>query len=732
MKNISHSGLLRIISIIFTLSAFVLVSVAAEDRSASTPDKDLETVRERVIANILITPVNEDQIEEAVSTLAPGGYWPEINYEDVSRTGWEHGVHLSNMLAMARAYVRPGNRFTGSAELKIALFSSLEFWIEHDFICENWYPNQISTPNTIINILLLMDPELTGELREGGLRIAGRANMQASGARQSGDRILIAAILGKQALFLRDAGILEEVIEIMGTDIRIVNDGPGLKPDMSFHHRNDNVPCTITYGLNPPSSFSRWALKIDGTRFSLPDASMELMVDYYLDGICRSLAFGHYRDPGAINRGNSIRGALNPIGPQVAEDLYNTSHYRRDELRNIAMIRRGEVEPDLRYTSFFWKSEYFSHQRPGWFASLRMHSERGNNFESPYNFEGLKNHHYTDGANFLTITGKEYSDIFPVWDWQRIPGTTVVQKPELPHWDQIVKKGLTGFVGGVTDNEYGAAAFDFKSPHDPLIARKSWFFFDDEYIALGSGIASTSAFPVNTTVTQRFLEGDVLTGTGKGYTRLSPGEHHLDGRTWVHHDRVAYIFPSSPSLNVKNDTSTGHWRLINLRLWATDDEISADLFTLWIDHGAGPGEGSYEYIVVPGIEPEEVGGYSKELAVRVLVNTSSLQAVRHDGLGITQIVFYEPGTIDIGNGIALSADKPCMVMVKGAGRKIDRITVLDPLRTSESLHLTIGTHISGKGDNWSVSRQGNGGSSLVRVKLPSEGLAGKSVVMDLY
>ena len=87
-------------------------------------------------------------------------------------------------------------------------------------------------------------------------------------------------------------------------------------------------------------------------------------------------------------------------------------------------------------------------------------------------------HHFGDGSNFISLTGKEYFNIYPVWDWQKIPGTTVVQKPELPHWKEIAKKGLTDFVGGVSDGEYGAAAFDFASAHDPLKARKAWFFFE--------------------------------------------------------------------------------------------------------------------------------------------------------------------------------------------------------------------------------------------------------------
>ncbi len=108
--------------------------------------------------------------------------------------------------------------------------------------------------------------------------------------------------------------------------------------------------------------------------------------------------------------------------------------------------------------------------------------------EMPYNSEGLKNHHYADGSNFISRVGDEYYDIYPVFDWQKIPGTTILQKDSLPSENEIQKEGLTDFVGAVTDGTFGAAAFDFKSPHDPLSARKAWFFFDKEYVCLGAGI----------------------------------------------------------------------------------------------------------------------------------------------------------------------------------------------------------------------------------------------------
>ncbi len=675
--------------------------------------------------------VDEDRVERMMNTLTPGGHWPGINYEDVSRTGFQHSEHLNNMLHMARAYRKPGNRFTGNQDLKKAIHSAFDFWIEHDFRCENWWWNDMGTPLSIINLMLTMDAELTETQRREGLRIAGRAHMQSAGARPGGDLIRVATIWGKRGVFMRDTAVLEEVVGIIASEMKTTT-GRGLKPDMSHHHRHDNVICTLSYGMYLPSQFATWALFIEGTRFSFPKPATELLVDFFLDGVCRSMAYGRYPDPGARNRGISRTGALNPAGPQIAEDLYRVSHYRRDELKAIAEIRRGQRKPDLRYTSFFWHSEYFIHQRPDWFASVRMHSARNHNMEYPHNEEGLKNHHYADGSNFLTRTAQEYVHIFPVWNWQRIPGTTVVQKPELPHWNQIARKGRTAFVGGVTDGQYGATAFDFASPHDPLKARKAWFFFDDEYVCLGSGITAEADGPVNTTISQRYLVGDVSVGRGGTTAALASGEYALSGIAWVHHDNVAYVFPSTENVHIRNTTSTGSWRQISHQAWASDREIRAELFALWFDHGERPRNGSYQYIAVPGLGLSAVESYRAALPVKIVANTTSMQAVRHERLDMTQMVFYEAGQMDLREGLSVSVDKPCMVMVKGRGGRIERIAVSDPSRMHEALDIALrGQRIEGGADRWSVTWNEKENTSRIAVDLPPAEWAGKSVVLDV-
>ena len=118
--------------------------------------------------------------------------------------------------------------------------------------------------------------------------------------------------------------------------------------------------------------------------------------------------------------------------------------------------------------------------------------------------------------------------------------------------NEIKKLGLTDFAGAVTDGTYGAAAFDFKSPHDPLCARKSWFFFDELYVCLGAGISCKRNLPVATTLNQCLLRSDVTISIGNRTSMIENGEGKYEGVDWVFQDGIGYVFPAPTTVFIKN------------------------------------------------------------------------------------------------------------------------------------------------------------------------------------
>lgn len=150
---------------------------------------DLEIIRNRVILEITQPLPDDDLMEALVNSIREDGSWANINYEDVSRIAFDHRNHLRNMVLISMAYKNPKSKHHKSKKAKKAVISALEFWVDHDFICDNWWYNQIGTPNSLVTVMLIMDEELPKELVDEARPIIGRAQLNASGARPSGDRI---------------------------------------------------------------------------------------------------------------------------------------------------------------------------------------------------------------------------------------------------------------------------------------------------------------------------------------------------------------------------------------------------------------------------------------------------------------------------------------------------------------------------------------------------------------
>ena len=77
----------------------------------SVAQPDIKTIKKRVVAELMNAPINDAKIQVLVTTLNEKGTWPGIDYEDVSREGFLHRIHASNMLDLARAYKTRSSKF---------------------------------------------------------------------------------------------------------------------------------------------------------------------------------------------------------------------------------------------------------------------------------------------------------------------------------------------------------------------------------------------------------------------------------------------------------------------------------------------------------------------------------------------------------------------------------------------------------------------------------------------
>tara|TARA_R110001592_G_scaffold363394_1_gene687384 strand:- start:11271 stop:13469 length:2199 start_codon:yes stop_codon:yes gene_type:complete len=714
----SHFSLVLLLCCL--LSAFAIPVLAT----------DFELVKEKVVAEYLLAEVDDEAIADLLATQKPDGTWPGINYQDVSRTGFEHYYHTGNMVSLAKAYRHPESNFKDNQKVKQAITIGLDHWVQKDYFCDNWWYNQIGTPSNLVAVMLLVGEEMPEKLVEAAQPMIGRAHLNASGARPSGDRIKIAGILAKNLLFLGEKENFEAVLEVIEGEIKFTTGSRGLQRDFSFHHRVDRVNNTNSYGLSYAEAFVEWLVYTTGTQYAFSEDKVKILVDYYLDGISKNLAFGKYLEAGAKNRGIARPGALHALDAKTPRKLVQATDYRKGDLEEIIRIREGGIQNvSLSFAKYFWQTEYFTFQRPNYFTSVRMYSIRNDNMEVPYNSEGLKNHHRGDGTNHLSLTGKEYFDIFPVMDFQKIPGTTILQKEKLPDPDQIQKPGYTDFVGAVTDNLYGSVAFDFISPHDPLKARKSWFFFDNEYVCLGAGIASKGKQPVFTTLNQLLLSGKVHVHENQQTKVLEEGQYAFENIDWLHHDRVGY-FPLAPEkVELSFGEVIGNWTTINQQTRAPKEDVAKDVFSLWVNHGENVKEETYAYLVLPNTSLDATKAYTANDQIAILSNTSAIQAVKHKQLSQVQAHFYKAGKLNLGNGIEITMDGPGLLLIHLDGQKIVKMAVSDPSRKLSKMHFQLNNKLDLKADKLQVAWDAEHWISKVTVQLPEGEFAGSSVIL---
>src|SRR5882724_2911102 len=131
MKNklLRNSFWLVFIAVIFI--SFSYNSPVKIEKARST--SDLEVIRKRIINDLLEPTVNEQKTQQLIQFINPDGSWPGINYKDTTKTGFQHSIHLENMLDLARAYKKQGTKFYQNAEVKKTVSLALDFWIAHDF-----------------------------------------------------------------------------------------------------------------------------------------------------------------------------------------------------------------------------------------------------------------------------------------------------------------------------------------------------------------------------------------------------------------------------------------------------------------------------------------------------------------------------------------------------------------------------------------------------------------------
>ena len=639
------------------------------------PKDDYELVLQRVRQQLYEATSIEKLDQNATSLMklmTPDGKWPQIDYNCFFRTNWEPQDHLNRVRRMLTAYTCPESTLYGNQVLYRAINQALRTWDEYKPTSFNWWYNDISAPKIMADILALHEAALvkvSPTIIQGLMDMMAKSDPRAWTGANKQDIAMHHMIRG---CVLKNDSIVEANVSEFFQPV-CITDFEGIREDLSYQQHNNQLYIG-GYGTVFVNNISLIAPLFVGTKYALSEEQTKLFSEFvrstYLN-IFRS----RYMDFGVCGRSVSRKKTLDlgdyanlfkkmkQLDPANAAEYDAAAHRFANKDATYGRTNRNKL---------YWLSDYMLHNRKRYDFSVRAVSNRTCRSESG-NGENLWGTYVSEGATNIRVTGDEYVDIFAVWEWDKIPGTTTpaVEKENHNEWGV---DGVAEFVGGVSDGMYGVMAYAMNDYETQ--ANKGWFMFDNEIVCLGNGISGGGGHEVNTSVNQCHLVGDVYASVNGELSRIGANNHVATTyQGWIWHNKVGYYFPENTPIHLKNGMQSGKWSKINFN--QSGDTETLPVFNLWIAHGVQPQQANYAYMILPGVaSPASLKVYPID-KVKIESNTAQIQAVTHTLLGITQIIFFETGELNCGDYV-VKATKPCVVMLKRSADGNIETLVSDP------------------------------------------------------
>ncbi len=552
----------------------------------------------------------------------------------------------------------------------------------------NWWDWDLGAPGFLIDTLVIMADEIDADTIAKYLKLFD--TLVPAPRDYGANKIHFATLVIGSALLKNDAKKISETFEDIkemfeycdGEDVWMQhkqpgNNGQGFYSDGTYIFHTKHL-MNGTYGIIFYEQALNLYLLTKKTHFEFPESIGQKIKLWYKISFMNFVHYGKMNRAVMGRKPNDIEsiaqkivwcgldvlqvfGEDEEIKRFIAENIkYIDSDNSGCSIRNVKYLE-GIINSDmenLEFSKVYYFADKVLHKKKNYTFTLSMSSAHIFNYEC-INNENLTGWYISDGMTGIYSENNSYGSEY----WENvnpyyIPGTTVdTQKREAVSIRQSNEYlSEEDFCGGVVfDDRYVTASMSLRSyhsdgnffekeiyPNQPieygcappkhncsLKAKKAWFCFDDEIIALGAGICAQDGFDVLTVIEN--LPNDMAEEKEKSFTVK---------------DVAKYVILDNKEIEYKKDN-------FNIAL---------------INHGKNPKDETYAYAILPG---ESI----KESKSEILSNTEKIQAVRCGN--ITGIVFYEAGEF-----CGVSVNAPCIVMFDE-----NHLSVAEPTHKQNSINI---------------------------------------------
>lgn len=723
--------------------------------SSITDDEDFQTSMETMAQDA------EDAMENMADIPADGSHvdalWSdldlEIKYVATSDASYTEDLNTAytRLQAMATAYAAENCRLYHNEDLKERILYALEWLYDNGYnenynvekqLYGNWWHWEIGIPQALGSTVILMYEDLTQEQIDKFYatlyrfnqdptvvyKVQGWGTMEMTSANLM-DTSLVAAL--RSAIGNTQDGI-GAAVNALGTVTGFVTEGDGFYEDGSCI-QHSNLAYTGGYGLTLLKGIERILLLSNDTAWQASADDLESVYTWIWEGYRPLFADGAMMD---MVSGRSIarpshteletgRGILEAIvlladgapddrkeqllsfakkqvlaGAENLDTFYSGMEASSMiAAKQLAADDSVEADDGTPYTKIFGSMDKTTIHREGYTLGISMFSSRTGNFEY-MNKENTKGWHISDGALFLYNgdAGQFSNNYWNTIDPHRLPGITTDHTEGTNYESGLAYTSDKDYAGGSSvEDLYATIAMDFHGQNTDLTAKKAWFAFDDEVVALGTDISGI------TKDTETIIENKQIRDDGSNAlvvdgeeTQAELGESSAAGveYAWIEEnsgtDSIGYYFPEGEDLEIKREARTGSFQDINGAVAdgaAGSEDVTRDYLSLAVSHGDGTEEGAedYAYVLLPGRTEEETAEYASGSEIEIISNTAEVQAAADRSSGASGYQFWTAASA--GN---VSADQASSVTMKEEDGTL-KLGISDPSQTQDSVTI----HVSG-------------------------------------
>ncbi|HZG17382.1 MAG TPA: polysaccharide lyase 8 family protein [Candidatus Bathyarchaeia archaeon] len=727
---------LGVFAVLFSMITLVFSDSVGQVQGQDTYDSYRIRWKELITGGRSYDP-NDRMIKPYIESLdATVGYrWRNMNKEG-NRTylwadlnNWSNPEHITStymrIRELAVAYATKGSKYENDQQLKNDIVEALDWLYEKKYNENtkdfgNWWSWELGIPLQLTEIMIILYDDLTSEQIKNYTNAIDRFSTRQE---QTGSgRAKQALIWAAEGLVLKDSRKLNEVQEIMNEELLgYANRNRGLYDgfyeDGSYINHYKQA-YTGSYGVEYLQNVADLVYILNDTQWRPNNSKIRNVNEWVYHSfeplvykgemmdmvrgrdISRQDLSSHFRGHQAIsaimrlaemNDSTDAKRMKQMVKYWIQED--KQLHFMEKAkifdrvlanriLKDSSIRARGELVMHKQFPMM----DRVVHHRPGFAFAISMSSRRTYNYEA-VNGENLKGWYTGEGMTYLyTDDQGQYSDNFwPTVNPYRMPGTTVDTRSRKNGSDQTLSYP-TDWVGGAELNgEYGAVGMQLDPYNTTLTAKKSWFMFDDEIVAMGTDINSKDGRTIETIIENRKLNSKGNNGLRINGKPISTSLGWKDTVANVHSiyidDVGGYFLPVKKTVKGIREKRTGSWKDINYT--QPSQKVSNNFLTLWFDHGRNPSNEKYAYILYPNQSYSNFTQYVRNPEAHIIRDTSSIHAVREETLGIIAVNFWEDGEVE-----GIRSESPASVVMQENNGEIT-LAISDPTHNQETLEIEL-------------------------------------------